>query len=236
MADRLLGRPRAAGAADPRQRGRRGQLGCDVHVAGGARPSLRHRRRGARRRDVPRPAAAIRLARATATITGWRGCARRAGARPRSPRCCETQAAAWNRGDLETFCALYAADAVVRLAERPDAAAATRSSRATAPSIPTPRRAARCRSRSRRRGWRPAWRSTPFDAAVPGGVHGASVLARWTLTYAGKPPATGLTLLTSSGRVRCAPRGQPRWEILQDASFEVLSAAVSLRNRALIRF
>jgi hypothetical protein len=58
---------------------------------------------------------------------------------------------------------------------------------------------------------------TPFDAAVPGGVHGASVLARWTLTRVGKPPATGLTLLTFRPRPGAAD-GQPRWEILQDAS------------------
>ena len=58
---------------------------------------------------------------------------------------------------------------------------------------------------------------TPFDAAVPGDVHGASVLARWTLTYAGKPPATGLTLIVLRPRPGAA-EGTPRWEILQDAS------------------
>ena len=58
---------------------------------------------------------------------------------------------------------------------------------------------------------------TPFDAAVPGDVHGASVLARWTLTYAGKPPATGLTLIVVRPRPGAA-EGTPRWEILQDAS------------------
>ena len=46
----------ATGAADPRQRRRRRQLGRHVHVAGRARPSLRHGRRGPRRRDLPRPA------------------------------------------------------------------------------------------------------------------------------------------------------------------------------------
>ena len=59
---------------------------------------------------------------------------------------------------------------------------------------------------------------TPFNAALPGGVHGASVLARWTLTYAGKPPATGLTLIVFRPRPGAA-EGPPRWEILQDASF-----------------
>jgi len=59
---------------------------------------------------------------------------------------------------------------------------------------------------------------TPFNAALPGGVHGASVLARWTLTHAGKPPATGLTLLVFRQKPGAA-EGTPRWEILQDASF-----------------
>ena len=34
-----------------------------------------------------------------------------------------------------------------------------------------------------------------FGDVVPGGVHGASVLARWRLTYPGKPEASGMTLL-----------------------------------------
>ena len=52
---------------------------------------------------------------------------------------------------------------------------------------------------------------------MPGDVHGASVLARWTLTYAGKPPATGLTLIVFRPRPGAA-EGTPRWEIVQDAS------------------
>jgi hypothetical protein len=58
---------------------------------------------------------------------------------------------------------------------------------------------------------------TPFNAALPGAVHGASVLARWTLTYTGRPPATGLTLVVFRSKPNAA-EGQPRWEILQDAS------------------
>jgi len=129
----------------------------------------------------------------------------------------QTQVAAWNRGDLETFCSVYAADAtyvspngnthgrdaiLARYRTRyPDAAA-----RGTLSfSIEESRLAS-------------GLEITPFDGAVPGGVHGGSVLARWTLTYTGKPAATGLTLLTVRPRPGAA-EGQPRWEIVQDASF-----------------
>ncbi len=129
----------------------------------------------------------------------------------------QTQAAAWNRGDFETFCSVYAVDATY--------------------ASPTGLTRGRDAVQARYRAKYPAAAArgtlsftieetqlasgleiTPFDAAVPGGVHGASVLARWTLTYAGKPPATGLTLLTFRPRPGAA-KGQPRWEILQDASF-----------------
>ncbi len=129
----------------------------------------------------------------------------------------QTQAAAWNRGDLAAFCALYATDAIYASpgglirgrdavlaryrAKYPDAA-----SRGTLTfAIEETQLAA-------------GLEVTAFDAAVPGGVQGASVLARWTLTYAGKPPATGLTLVTVRPRPGAA-EGQPRWEITQDASF-----------------
>jgi len=129
----------------------------------------------------------------------------------------QTQAAAWNRGDLEAFCAVYAPDAAFASptglirgrdavlaryrAKYPDAAA-----RGTLTFAIEETQLAS------------GLELTPFDAAVPGDVHGASVLARWTLTYGGKPPATGLTLIVLRPRPGAA-EGQPRWEILQDASF-----------------
>jgi peptidoglycan/xylan/chitin deacetylase (PgdA/CDA1 family) len=129
----------------------------------------------------------------------------------------QTQAAAWNRGDLEAFCALYAADAafasptglvrgrdavLARYRTRyPDAAARGTLSFA----IEETRLSA-------------GLEVTPFGAAVPGDAHGASILARWTLTHAGKPPATGLTLIVLRPKPAAA-EGQPRWEITQDASF-----------------
>jgi peptidoglycan/xylan/chitin deacetylase (PgdA/CDA1 family) len=129
----------------------------------------------------------------------------------------QTQAAAWNRGDLEAFCSVYAAnaafaspsgltrgrDAVLARyrAKYPDAAArGTLSFEIVETELAA------------------GLEVTPFNAALPGGVHGASVLARWTLTHAGKPPATGLTLLVFRQKPGAA-EGTPRWEILQDASF-----------------
>ncbi len=128
----------------------------------------------------------------------------------------EAQAAAWNRGDLEAFCALYAADAsfasptglvrgrdAVRARYRtkyPDAASRGRLSFA----IEETRLAS-------------GLEVTPFGLASPGDVTGASIVARYTLTYEGKPPATGLTLIVLRPR-RNVPEGQPRWEIVQDAS------------------
>lgn len=128
----------------------------------------------------------------------------------------ETQAAAWNRGDLEAFCSVYAPDAAFASpggltrgrdavlaryrAKYPDAA-----SRGTLSfEIVETQLAA-------------GLEITPFNAALPGAVHGASVLARWTLTYTSKPAATGFTLVVFRSKPD-APEGQPRWEILQDAS------------------
>ena len=79
--------PHAAGAADPRQRRRCGQLGRDVHLAGRTRPPLRDGRRGAGRRDLPRSAHRSGAAGATGTTTAWLDCARPRRRAPRSPRC-----------------------------------------------------------------------------------------------------------------------------------------------------
>ncbi len=60
---------------------------------------------------------------------------------------------------------------------------------------------------------RPTWgmETDLMQNAVPGSVQGMTVAARWTLTYSGKAPATGLTLLV------LRPRGDG-WAIVQDAS------------------
>jgi len=60
---------------------------------------------------------------------------------------------------------------------------------------------------------RPIWgmEVLPSDDAVPGAIHGATVVARWSLTYPDRKEASGRTLLVFH-RVR------GRWEIVQDAS------------------
>ena len=128
----------------------------------------------------------------------------------------QTQAAAWNRGDLEAFCRVYAADAAFA-----SPAGLTRGRDAVLARYRTkyPDAAARGTLSFEivETEFAAGLEVTPFNAALPGGVHGASVLARWTLTHAGKPPATGLTLLVFRPKPGAA-EGEPRWEILQDAS------------------
>lgn len=122
----------------------------------------------------------------------------------------KTQADAWSSGDLEKFCEVYAEDAVFvsptgitrgrqevldRYRRRyPDAKAM---GKLTLDIIET----------------RPAWgmEVTPLLDAVPSRIHALSVVARWTLSYPDKEPATGLTLL-----VLQRPAGM--WKIVQDAS------------------
>ena len=122
----------------------------------------------------------------------------------------KAQAEAWNRGDLEAFCSAYAEDAAFaspsgltrgrrEVLDRyrkkyPDAA-----SRGTLSFELLETRLAS------------GIEMSVFGDAVPSDVHGVSVLARWTLAYAGKPEATGLTLLV------LRPRSDS-WEIVQDAS------------------
>jgi hypothetical protein len=52
---------------------------------------------------------------------------------------------------------------------------------------------------------------TPLGDATPGAVHGASVVARWTLSREGSPPASGHTLLVLR-------RVGDTWRIVHDAS------------------
>jgi ketosteroid isomerase-like protein len=142
---------------------------------------------------------------------------RHAAARSEVAAVLDVQAAAWNRGDLEAFCAVYAADAVLASpaglergreallaryrAKYPDAASRGALSFAIEETRLTS-----------------GLEATALGTAMPVDVHGASLLARWTLTYAGKPPVTGRTLIVLRQRPGAA-EGQPRWEIVQDASF-----------------
>lgn len=131
-------------------------------------------------------------------------------ARARIEELIGAQVADWNRGDLEAFCRPYADDAA----------------------FVTPKGITRGREEVLRR-YRASYADpaamgtlaiavdeirlisgtevSVFGDAVPGRVHGATLLGRWTLTFAGKPPATGFTLLV----LRRTAQG---WRIVQDAS------------------
>lgn len=122
----------------------------------------------------------------------------------------ETQVAAWNLGDLETFCSVYAEDAAF-----------------VAPSGLTRGRAAvleryRARYPDRRAMGKleiaveevrlaSGTEVSMLGDATPGRIHQATVVARWTLRFEDKDPATGLTLLVMRPR-------DDGWEIVQDAS------------------
>ncbi len=121
-----------------------------------------------------------------------------------------TQVGAWNGGDLDAFAAVYAADATF-----------------VSPTGLTQGRDALVAHYRQRYPDRAAMGTLAFDVdevrlqegdevslfgdTVPSRVHGVTVVARWTLRYADRPPATGRTLLV------LRPRGRG-WEIVQDAS------------------
>jgi len=123
----------------------------------------------------------------------------------------ETEAGAWNRGDLEAFVSSHAEDAVF----------------VTPKGMTRGRRAVLDRYRESYPDLE-AMGTLSFEIvdlrpiagteismlgdAAPGRVHGASVVARWTLAYAGeREPATGLTLLVLH-------RTAHGWVVVHDAS------------------
>jgi peptidoglycan/xylan/chitin deacetylase (PgdA/CDA1 family)/ketosteroid isomerase-like protein len=120
------------------------------------------------------------------------------------------QAAAWSRGDLDTFCSVYADDAVF--------VSTTGLTRGRQEILD------RYRQRYPDRGAMGALalEVLEFDPARgveismlgdsrPGSIHGASVVARWTLSYPDRDDAMGLTLLAMR-------RVDGRWIIVHDAS------------------
>jgi peptidoglycan/xylan/chitin deacetylase (PgdA/CDA1 family) len=122
----------------------------------------------------------------------------------------DVQAAAWNRGDLEAFCSVYADDAVFLsttglhvgrqgILERYRKRYADRAAMGTLSFQVLD--------------FRPASGidSSLLGDARPSGVHGAALAARWTLEYPDREDATGLTLLV----LRRVGGG---WQIVQDAS------------------
>jgi peptidoglycan/xylan/chitin deacetylase (PgdA/CDA1 family)/ketosteroid isomerase-like protein len=145
---------------------------------------------------------------------------REAEAREGVGRLLSAQAAAWTRGDLDAFCSAYAADATF-----------------VSPSgLAQGRQAVLDRYRSRYKDRaamgaltleileaRPVWgmETSLLDDAVPGRVHAVSVVARWTLKREGMADAAGLTLLV----LRLGAAG---WQIIQDASMELLASSVAV--------
>jgi uncharacterized protein (TIGR02246 family) len=122
----------------------------------------------------------------------------------------DTQSAAWTRGDIETFCSVYATDATY-----------------VSPSgLTRGRQEVLDRYRKRYPGreamgaltldvveMRLAWGTevSLLGDAVPSRVHSVSVVARWTLKRPGGDDASGLTLIVLRPRAG-------GWEIVQDAS------------------
>lgn len=113
-----------------------------------------------------------------------------------------TQAAAWNRGDLEAFCAVYAEDALF----------------ATAFGLTKGR--AEVLARYKARYPDAAARGTlSFDVlavdvlapSAPAAIESIAVVARWRIALKDKPPAEGLTLLN-------LVRSAAGWRIVHDAS------------------
>jgi ketosteroid isomerase-like protein len=120
------------------------------------------------------------------------------------------QAEAWNKGDLDAFCAVYAEDAAF--------VSPTGLTRGRAQVL------ARYRQRYPNRKamgtlsfefletrLAKGIEYSAFGDALPSRVHGVSVVARWKLEYPDKAPATGLTLLVLHRR-------GDGWEIIEDAS------------------
>jgi uncharacterized protein (TIGR02246 family) len=109
----------------------------------------------------------------------------------------ERQTQAWNRGDLDGFVAVYAEDATF-----------------VSPSGLTRGRQAvldRYRKRYPDKAAMGTLSLEVVEIRLVTGNAGASVVARWTLSYPEKPAASGLTLLVLH------PRGTD-WAIVQDAS------------------
>jgi uncharacterized protein (TIGR02246 family) len=115
----------------------------------------------------------------------------------------ETQAAAWNRGDLEAFCSVYADDALF----------------ATAGGLTKGRAEVLARYKARypdaaARGTL-SFEVLAVDLLAPGTKQGEpesiAVVARWKISWPEKPTAAGLTLLN----LVKAPGG---WRIVHDAS------------------
>ena len=125
-------------------------------------------------------------------------------------RLLDAQTGAWNRGDLDAFCSVYADDALFL-----SPAGSFRGRQAILARYRTryPDRTAMGTLRLDVEEIRPIWgmEVAPAGDAAPGRIHGATAAARWTLGYADRPEASGRTLLVFR-------RDGDAWRIVQDAS------------------
>jgi peptidoglycan-N-acetylglucosamine deacetylase len=120
------------------------------------------------------------------------------------------QTEAWNRGDIETFCSIYADDAAFL---SPAGMTTGRQAVIDRYRARYPDQAAMGHLALEILEASPIWgmETDLLLNAVPGDMQGMTIAARWSLTYPGKASATGLTLLI------LRPRGEG-WAIVQDAS------------------
>jgi len=120
------------------------------------------------------------------------------------------QSEAWNRGDIEAFCSVYADDAMFL-----SPSGVTRGRQAVIDRYRAhyPNQAAMGRLTLEILEARPVWgMETDLQSnSVPGEIQGMTIAARWSLVHPGEATATGLTLLV------LRPRGDG-WAIVQDAS------------------
>ena len=120
------------------------------------------------------------------------------------------QSAAWSRGDLETFCSVYADDAVFvspsGLTKGRQAVLDRYKKRYASPE-------AMGKLTLEPLDVREAWGNevSPFGDALPSRTHAVTIAARWTLRREGEKDSTGLTLLVLHRRAG-------KWLIVQDAS------------------
>jgi uncharacterized protein (TIGR02246 family) len=109
----------------------------------------------------------------------------------------DADAAAWNRGDLEAFCAAYVEDAVF----------------VTPHGITHGRQAVldRYRAKYKDHAGMGSLKLEVLETRELVPEKAASAVARWTLTWPDKPEATGFTMLVFR-------RSSDGWRIVQDAS------------------
>ena len=135
---------------------------------------------------------------------------RQASARAEIVELLEKQEAAWNRGDLAAFTSAYDENAAFV-----SAAGITRGRAAVLDRYRTryPDQAAMGALDFEIVEIRDVWgpEVTPLGDATPGAVHGASVVARWSLRRQGAAASSGLTLLVLQ-------RSGNTWRIVHDAS------------------